>query len=418
MLNALKSVYIVLISFTMLCLGHGLLNSLVSIRASIEDFSNISIGIMGGAYFGGFIAGIYLCAELLKRVGHIRTFAGIASVTSALAIFFLITVHPLSWILIRFLYGICIACLYMSIESWLNTASNNGNRASVLSVYMILIYASFALGQSFLNVSGLDSYFQFLVVSILISLSVVPLCLSPKAQPIELSVETYSFKKLINLSPFGSLSCLLGGMLVGAIWSLLGAFLLQSGIESVFITLYISCVFLGALIFQLPLGRIIEKSTDKGLVIKWLCLIGAISNSLLFITYLLTQHPAILSLFFLVMGGTSFPIYSLSMAIILDFVESKHMTKASGSILMINAIGSMIGAVICAILMSIFGAGAFIIFCILCLGVNASGIYWIKRSEPQHREDIGFVPLPRSTIALQEFDPRVPSQTEKSNHAE
>ncbi|MCK9563297.1 MAG: MFS transporter, partial [Bacteroidales bacterium] len=112
-----------LLSDALLLLGHGLLLTLLPIRAEIAHFSPTEIGLSGSAYFVGFVAGCLLTPRIVQRVGHIRSFAVLCSVFSAVALLF----HPfadfLAWLVLRFMVGACISGLYMVIESWLNERS-------------------------------------------------------------------------------------------------------------------------------------------------------------------------------------------------------------------------------------------------------------------------------------------------------
>jgi MFS family permease len=77
------SITTLLIGTAVLFLGYGLLITLLPLRARIEDFSTTMIGVMGGAYFAGFAVGCLIGPQAVKRVGHIRAFAGFAALSPA-----------------------------------------------------------------------------------------------------------------------------------------------------------------------------------------------------------------------------------------------------------------------------------------------------------------------------------------------
>ncbi|MGB5443982.1 MAG: MFS transporter, partial [Psychromonas sp.] len=78
MINALIPISSLLISNAFLLLGHGLLLTLLPIAASAGGFSDIQIALTGSAYFLGFVSGCLATPHMLKRVGHIRSFAVLA----------------------------------------------------------------------------------------------------------------------------------------------------------------------------------------------------------------------------------------------------------------------------------------------------------------------------------------------------
>ena len=67
-------------------MGTGLGTSLLGIRSTIEDFSPLAIGIALAGYYAGILVGSRLIGGLLANVGHIRVFAGLASVASSAAL--------------------------------------------------------------------------------------------------------------------------------------------------------------------------------------------------------------------------------------------------------------------------------------------------------------------------------------------
>ncbi|MDH3417089.1 MAG: hypothetical protein OEM64_12340 [Gammaproteobacteria bacterium] len=70
MKKALAPVAALLFSVSILLTGQGLMGTLLPVRASIEAFSTVSIGIFGAGYFLGFAIGCLRGGELVQRVGH------------------------------------------------------------------------------------------------------------------------------------------------------------------------------------------------------------------------------------------------------------------------------------------------------------------------------------------------------------
>ena len=94
MKDTLKPVTALLISVAILLTGQGLQGTLLPIRATLETFSTISVGIMGAAYFLGFTIGCLLGAELVKRVGHIRVFLAMTAIASTTALIHALILLP------------------------------------------------------------------------------------------------------------------------------------------------------------------------------------------------------------------------------------------------------------------------------------------------------------------------------------
>jgi len=61
-------------------MGNGLQGILTPIRANIEGFSPMAIGVLGSSYFAGSVIGCLICPHIVKRVGHIRSFVVLAAI--------------------------------------------------------------------------------------------------------------------------------------------------------------------------------------------------------------------------------------------------------------------------------------------------------------------------------------------------
>jgi MFS family permease len=150
MIRTLSSVAPLLFGVAILLTGQGLQGTLLPVRANLEGFSTLSIGLMGGAYFFGFTLGCLRGSPLLRRVGHIRVFAAMTAAASAVPLLHGLLVETWIWWVLRFMTGYCFAVLYVVIESWLNEQATNENRGAVFSAYTLITLTVLAVGQQML----------------------------------------------------------------------------------------------------------------------------------------------------------------------------------------------------------------------------------------------------------------------------
>jgi MFS family permease len=163
------SLWTLLISVAMLCLGHGLSGSLVSVQSNAAEFGTDVTGFVMAGYSAGLLISTFITPRLVKSVGHVLLFP--------------LWMNPLFWFLLRVVSGLCVSGMFIVCESWLNTESSNRNRGQVLSIYMIVTYGSLGLGQLLLNVTDQSGFVRFILVSCLLSMSLVPLILLPAQAP-------------------------------------------------------------------------------------------------------------------------------------------------------------------------------------------------------------------------------------------
>ena len=118
-----------LLGYGLMQMGNTLQGTLLSVRGGLEGFSPFEIGLIGAGFWLGLVLGSLRSGVLIRRVGHTRVFAALASVSSAAPLLHLMHVDPVVWTIERALTGFCFAGLFMVVESWLNSASNSGIRA-------------------------------------------------------------------------------------------------------------------------------------------------------------------------------------------------------------------------------------------------------------------------------------------------
>ena len=162
----------------LLMIGNGLNGAVIGVRSGSEGFSVVVTGVIMAGYFAGFLIAPSLVVKMIASVGHIRVFAGLASLASSAVLIHALSVLPVTWTAMRFVFGFCFAGLYIVIESWLAELSTPANRGRTLAVYMIVSMAGLGIGQYLIAVADPNGFRLFIVSSVLVSLALRPVCCS------------------------------------------------------------------------------------------------------------------------------------------------------------------------------------------------------------------------------------------------
>ena len=101
-MTGIKALLPLLAAAGVLLAGNGMQGTLIALRADIEGFSTIGVGIMGAAYFAGFLIACVVAPRMLQAVGHIRVFAALCAIAAIGTLALAIAISPLSWSAIRF----------------------------------------------------------------------------------------------------------------------------------------------------------------------------------------------------------------------------------------------------------------------------------------------------------------------------
>jgi MFS family permease len=405
MMTAIAPVGALLLSVALLLTGNGLQGTLLPVRANIENFGALSIGVMGSAYYVGFVAGCILTPKLIRRAGHIRLFTAMVSIASVIPLAHAMLVGPVPWWLLRVLTGLCLAGLYLIIESWLNERATPENRGLVFTTYTTVNFSVITLGQMLMLADDPVRFHLFSLASILVSLAAVPVALTRSPQPAPISSARLSLRKLYSVSPVGVAGVLTVGLANGAFWGMAPAFASQAGLSVPQIAWFMSATVVGGALAQWPFGRLSDRM-DRRRTILIACTLACASAVLLIFTYL--TMPALMIGTAFLFGIFSFPLYALSVAHTNDMAKDVDFVAVAGGLLLINGAGSVVGPAIAGIAMDRFGPlGLFGFTALMHASMAGFAFYRMsQRAAPPQDQKADFVPMPSTAPVRADLDPR------------
>jgi MFS family permease len=391
----------------MLLLGNGLIGTLLGVRAGIEGFPTVAVGVIMAAYYLGYIAGSRLGPAFIHRVGHIRTFAALAAIAATMAALHAMFVHPVPWAGFRLITGLCFAGLYVVMESWINGRSSNATRGLILSVYMFVSLGGLALGQQLLNLYSPAGFELFTLSSVLISLALVPFALTTRVAPEVPATAGLDLRRLYAVSPLGIVGCFAVGVTNGAFWGLGPLFAQGIGLSVAGISIFMSAVIFGGMALQLPLGRLSDRFDRRKLIIA-ACLSSTLLGLAIFV-WGARSEPLLFALAF-AFGGFALTLYSLCVAHTNDFMKESDLVEASGALLLAFGLGALLGPLLASLLMTAIGPeGLFLHITIASAALAGFAVHRTRRRAPVPKaEQEQFVAVPETTSVVHQLDPRVP----------
>ncbi len=355
MFQVLSRSWALLLGMMLLMVGNGLQGTLLGVRGGIEGFSTFEMSIVMSAYFAGFLGGSRVAPEMIRRVGHVRVFAALASFISAILILYPAFAHPVAWALGRVVIGFCFSGVYVTAESWLNNSADNTNRGKALSVYMIVQMFGIVSAQVLLAMGDVSGYALFIVSSVLVSISFAPILLSISPTPAFETAKPMPLKTLIKISPLGCFGMFLLGGVFSAQFGMSAVYGVAAGLTIAQISLFVSSIYVGALLMQYPIGWFSDR-VDRRLVILIVASLGGVMS---LVAFSFDQYFSALLVAAFIIGGTSNPLYSLLIAYTNDYLEADDMASASGGLIFINGMGAIAGPLVTGKMMDTFGTQAF-----------------------------------------------------------
>ena len=355
MLQVISSAWALLLGMGLLMVGNGMQSTLLGVRGQIENFGTFEMSVVISAYFIGFLGGSRMAPNLIRRVGHVRVFAALASLISAVMILYPTLVNPWVWVLGRILIGFCFSAVFVTAESWLNDAASNENRGQALSIYMIIQTAGIVLAQGLMVTADPSGYVLFVIPSILVSIAITPILLSISPTPAFDTTKAMSLRELMGFSPLGCVGMFLLGGVFSAQFGMASVYGTEAGLTVGEISIFVATIFIGGMLTQYPLGWLSDRM-DRRALIALTAAVGAVGASIGVMSN--GDFNLILVAAFL-MGSTSNPLYSLLLAYTNDFLDHEDMAAGSGGMIFLNGLGAVSGPLITGWMMSVFGPSGF-----------------------------------------------------------
>lgn len=400
MFSVLSSAWALLLGMMLLQVGNGMQGTVLGIRGEIEGFSTLEMSLVMSGYFLGFLFGSRTAPEMIRRVGHVRVFAALASMISAVMILYPTITDPIVWGLGRVLVGFCFSGVYVTAESWLNNASDNENRGKALSLYMIVQMVGIVTAQSLILVADPGGFVLFVIPSMLISLSFAPILLSISPTPAFETAKPLSLRQMMAISPLGCVGMFLLGGVFSAQFGMAPVYGAEAGLSVAQISTFVSTFFIGALVLQYPIGWLSDRMDRRRLILICAAICG--SGGIVGMAFG-SLFPALLAAGLMV-GGMSNPLYSLIIAYTNDLLDRDDMPAAAGAMVFINGLGAVATPLVIGWLMGHFGAWAFFLM-IAVLGFAISGYAaWrmTRRPSPsvEDTESFTMVAMSSSPVAV------------------
>jgi len=413
----LKNSWALLLGMFLLMLGNGTQGTLLSVRGALEGFGPTTMSYVMTAYYVGFLLGSKLAPKLIRRVGHVRVFAALASLVSAAFIGYAMAPDPYVWAALRLVVGFGFSGVYVVAESWLNDAATNETRGQALSAYMIIQMLGLVLAQFLILMADPSGFVLFAVISILVSVSFAPILLSVSPAPAFSASPPMTLKRLFKTSPLGAVGAFILGGVLSVLFGMTAVFATETGLATTEISLLVGVSYLGAVLMQYPIGWMSDRM-DRRLLIIFITGFAAVAIAIAL--PFAGSFYTLLALGFLI-GSTGSPLYSLLIAHTNDYLEPEDMANASGALVFLNGVGAAGTPVLVGLAMTRYGAFSYYYALILLMGsIALYGAYRMTRRDAIPIEDtMSYTPvMPQSTPIAAELAQEVAIEAAEAEEEE
>jgi MFS family permease len=399
----LRNSWALFLGMGFIMLAHGYQGSLLGVRAVQEDFGLVATGFMMSGYYVGYFIGAKTIPGFILRVGHIRVFAAFASMASIVILMHSILIHPFTWFILRVVTGISMVSIYTIAESWLNDRSSNKNRGSVLSIYMIVLYGSMGIGMFFLNFSKPENFQPFILVSLFMSLALIPILLTKRKAPTFKKISSMSLRELYEVSPLGMVGSLFYGTAQSALFSLLAVYAASMNFTIFEISLVTFLLAISGAVAQFPIGKLSDKF-DRRLVIVYttfgaafFALCAIVASNQMYLPDNLATSKTWFYIFLILFSFCSLPMFAIIFAHTNDYIPKEKFVAAGAGLQFAFGLGAISGPFLCSVFMDVIGSNGYFVFLIIFHSII--GIFAIHRMRIRgsvENPDSQFVAMPQT----------------------
>jgi MFS family permease len=259
-------------------------------------------------------------------------------------------IGSLAWVILRAIIGFGCAGIFVATESWLTAKALPSERGRVFSIYMVGSFLALALGQLLIARVDITAAASFNAIVALFAVALI-MVTAARAEPPRVSAEAaLPYGVLARAAPIAVTGCALSGLVGGAFYALVPAWMQDQDTPRATIALFMLVAVLGGFAFQIPVGRLSDRF-DRRIVLAFLGL--GFAGTAFAMVLLPRSLPMILPAAVL-LGGFMSTLYPVCVAHAHDRMPADRVVAVSGRLILVSGLGSVLGPLIGASLMTHF----------------------------------------------------------------
>jgi len=364
---ALRSVWAVILTGGLVQLANGLQTDLLGVRAGIEKFSPVSIGLIMAGYYVGYSAGPLVSPFVIRSLGHVRTIWFAVTVAALSIALHGVLISATAWTLLRVVSGLAISVNFVAVESWINDRSENRVRGRIFAIYMVWQMTAMTIAQFLLTTGDPSTLSLFLLSAALFIVSAIPVLLLHRGGVLHAPPEPFSLLELFRLAPLGVLVTILSGVSWAVVFTFGPVYAQREGFTLSQIGFFMGIAMIVGALVQFPLGWVSDH-IGRRRTIGLMCAAATLAS--LFGIWAQGHGIMMLDVASALIGALVFPLYAISVAHANDAIQPSQRVAAAAGLVLVFGLGSIVGPLATGWAVGAFGSIAY--FWVLAATMAAS----------------------------------------------
>jgi MFS family permease len=244
------------------------------------------------------------------------------------------------WFPLRIIFHGAVTVLFILSEFWINASSPPHRRGFVLGVYATVLSIGFAMGPLIFAKLGSDGLLPFVVGAGVLLVAAIPVFIARKDCPVLSEKPELHFMRYIFLVPTATAAVFIFGAVEAGGLSLFPIYAMRGGFSESQAALLLTLMGIGNMIFQIPLGLISDKLTDRRLLLSAMALIGLIGA---FCLPLLADNWILMATVLLFWGGSVAGLYTVGLSHLGSQLTGADLASANAAFIFCYAVGTVAG---------------------------------------------------------------------------
>ncbi|MCX8641927.1 MULTISPECIES: MFS transporter [unclassified Gilliamella] len=335
---------ILLTSLLFVTISLSALNTQVPLWLVGHQFSLGQIGLVGSSYFTGNLIGTIMANWFINRFNARYTYTYSCIIFAIATIGLSFSIDFYSWAIWRFLIGIACAVTWVVIESCILVTGTVRTRGKMLAVYLTTYYLGTVLGQALLQYFPQNVLYFGLVVAVLMGLASLFILLTHYKLPKRKNSSFNIVPMIVNKpSRLGLVGCVIAGMLIGSLYSLMPAYYSHLGYSDNEVANWMILLILSGVVAQMPANWCADKYGRR--------LVLLVESFLMIIACLMLVFNLFDIVAIILLGATIYTIYPISMAWACSCVRKQDIVAMNQAMLLTNTLGSLVAPAVIAFIM-------------------------------------------------------------------
>lgn len=333
-------------------LTYSLSAALIALDLAKQNLGETLIGANAAMHALGVLVMAFLLPRIVAAVG-VRRLVILALVLSAVVLAAFPATPIWLWFPLRVLLGAASEVLFVLSETWTNSLSSEATRARAMAAYTAALSVGFALGPLILSLVGSAGAAPFLIGSGM-ALIAAAFIASPKVKaPAIDQPSKESPLYFMRLAPVAIAAIVLNAAIETAGLSFLALYATSLGWPESGATRLMSCMMVGAILLQLPIGWLGDRM-DRMTLVGGLAFAAAAGATVWPLA--LTNEILTYGLLF-VWGGALVGIYTIMLAVVGSRFQGSDLVGIYAAMGLMWGVGALVGPVLAGLAMDLVPHG-------------------------------------------------------------